>query len=349
MAHILILEDEAEVADVLARVLEEAGHAVDRAQDGRQGFERVHAAEVDYDLIICDLHMPRMTGAAFLAEVYELLRWRTPVVVTSGVEYMIEALGELRRGAFSILEKPWHLTDLLGVVERALEQRTVYRRLRELETKVEALSRRNASLVKQNGELFDQARLDALTGLPNRLRLREDLDVLDANDRRYEAPFAIALVDVDRFGRFNKDYGLRVGDAALRFVATMLRDACRRGDLVYRPDGKSGEPAYRFGGDEFVLILAAQGIESAVAAMDRIRDQIARSTTEDLPEPLTISVGVAANARDMPRTIEDMIQAANEELRRAKEVGGNVVRPAVDSEDPPAGARVGPIVARPPL
>jgi diguanylate cyclase (GGDEF)-like protein len=222
---------------------------------------------------------------------------------------------------------------LVATVEHALVQRRLYQQLRRLRASEIELKRRNQQLVAQNADLFEQARMDALTGLPNRRRLDEDFTVLDANVRRYTERFAIALVDVDQFGQFNKRYGIPTGDRVLRLVATALRDACRQGDLVYRPEGRTSDPAYRLGGDEFVLVLASQDMTHAVVAMQRIREHLAEvqgREADALPrEPVTISVGIAAHDPKLLLTTQEMLLEANEQLKRAKEAGGDCTRPGL--------------------
>jgi diguanylate cyclase (GGDEF)-like protein len=335
------VEDDPAVVEFVQKAVERNGHTTEVATDGRQAYDRVYGADFEFDLILSDLHLPVMTGAAFLAEVYPLIESTTPVIVTSGVAYMIEALGEMRRGAFGVLEKPFNLGALGDLIERALAQREVYKQVADLKRKVENLTHKNNILLRRNSELFAQARMDALTGLPNRRRLHEDLHVIDANLRRYTAPFAIALVDVDDFGRFNKEHGLHVGDDVLRRVALTLRDACRQGDLVYRFEDSANEPAFRYGGDEFVLILAAQDQASAIAAMERIRERILVEQTSwegvYQQDRVTISVGVISNDPEAQLTVEEMIHEANEYLRRAKRAGGNCVQPSSVVAESPGG------------
>lgn len=335
-AHILVVEDDPDLQEVLRRTLERDGHTVEMAGDGRRAFDLVYGADYDFDLILADLHLPCMTGTAFLEEVYPFIERKTPVIVTSGVTHLIEALGEIRRGALGVLEKPYQTQDLLDMIARGLHQRALLLRLHELERKVQVLSEKNRHLVRRSSELFQQARLDPLTGLPNRRRLQEDLHVIDANLRRYTTPLAIALVDVDDFGRFNKQHSLEVGDQVLRHVAQSLRIACRQGDLVYRFESGPVEPAFRYGGDEFMLLLAAQDEASAVAAMDRIRERLLVEQADWggalARERVTVSIGVVANDPDRQLTVEELIHHANDRLREAKADGGNCTRPSVPVE-----------------
>jgi diguanylate cyclase (GGDEF)-like protein len=334
MAHVLIVEDEKELGDVIERALATWGHTNDWAQDGRRALDLVFAAEREYDLVLCDLHMPGTSGGAFLLEAQDLLHFRTPVVVMSGFDYMVEALGELRRGAFTLLQKPFDMAVLRETVERGLDQRSLYVKLRAMESRLGELTRRNDMLRQQNADLFEQARLDPLTSLPNRRRLTEDLDIVDANARRYKSHFALALLDIDLFKRFNTEYGVEQGDAALLKVAATIREACRQGDMLYRPNDLGERSVYRFGGDEFVLVLAAQDTPRAVLAMERVRRRLVEAQADTPPggEVVTVSIGVAANDPAKPKTVEELLRDANGHLIAAKKAGGDCVRPALTSE-----------------
>lgn len=108
----------------------------------------------------------------------------------------------------------------------------------------ETLVVQQAELLRLNEELENIARLDALTGLGNRLRLNEDLAALAARIERNGGTAGLLLLDLDRFKRLNDSMGHLAGDAALRGVAESLRKTSRVGDGVYR-----------YGGEEFLVIL----------------------------------------------------------------------------------------------
>jgi GGDEF domain-containing protein len=108
----------------------------------------------------------------------------------------------------------------------------------------ETLVVQQAELLRLNEELETIARLDALTGLGNRLRLNEDLAQLAARIERNGGTAGMLLMDLDRFKRLNDSAGHLAGDAALRGVADVLRKTSRVGDGVYR-----------YGGEEFLVLL----------------------------------------------------------------------------------------------
>lgn len=324
MAHILIVEDEPDIADLFGRHLEGLGHTCDVATDGREGRERVFEEEREYDLVLCDLKMRQMGGKDFLEFVHPVLKNRTPVIVVSAWPHLIEALGVARRWAFMILNKPVDLEELTQAVERGLEQRALYQRLRKLEDRVDRLVANEKVLLGQCQSLFDEVRVDAMTGLPNRKALEEELDIQSANVGRYRTRFAVAFCDLDRFRRYNDEhYG--VGDAVLRAVAKRLERASRRGDTVYR-----------YGGDEFVIVLAYQELEEACRAADRFRLDLAGQDLElgegAEPTRVTFSGGVVAVTPDEQRSVAELIDEASRLCKEAKAPDGNRIYPCDQRE-----------------
>ncbi|MFV1957871.1 MAG: diguanylate cyclase [Planctomycetota bacterium] len=321
MARILVIDDDAQLGDLLRTTLGERGHDVDVAVDGVEAYERVYVAQATYDLVLCDLEMPRMPGSTFLRMVENQLKGRTPVVIVTGADRMLDALGQARRWAFGVLKKPFELGHLHEIVDHALQQREHYDRTARQARRIEELEARIRDLVKQNQSLFQEARLDSMTMLPNRRRLHEDLGRMVANVDRYERPFALCLLDVDDFRRYNEEQGYAGGDEAIRRVADLLRAAVRQGDTVYR-----------FGGDEFIVVMQAQDLEQALRITERLRREIeegsaAVSEEGDEPDPITISAGVVAVVPGEERSITGLVRRADIQLRIAKAAGGNAVYP----------------------
>lgn len=159
-------------------------------------------------------------------------------------------------------------------------------------------------------ELERLALVDPLTEVPN----RRELDVLLAGRlaelRRHEVPCAVAVVDIDGFKVVNDLFGHHVGDAALRMVARTLAI-----------NGRAEDEVARLGGDEFVLVLPHTDEAAALAACERLRRLVARSSlpVEAAGVSVTVSVGVTAARRcDRPETV---LQRADLALLEAKQLG----------------------------
>ncbi len=131
---------------------------------------------------------------------------------------------------------------------------------------------------RRNRHFAQLALCDSLTGVGNRRRLDRDL-AIEANNG--DSPVAVIMVDVDHFKRINDEHGHDAGDQALRAVAEVLRSEVRSGDVVYR-----------YGGEEFCVLLAHTNTTEAGEVAERIRFAVSRMALA-VDEPLTVSIGVA--------------------------------------------------------
>lgn len=161
-------------------------------------------------------------------------------------------------------------------------------------------------------ELRVKSLLDELTGVGNRraaegaLRSVHDTYLMDS------VPYSLLFVDVDRFKRVNDAFGHAVGDKVLRMVATTLKKGLRDRDAVFR-----------WGGEEFLIVLKGSGYNSAKAAAERMRALVERCWIEenDHQVAVTISVGGAVVCNDC--WPEDVIKRADAELYHCKANGRN--------------------------
>ncbi len=170
-----------------------------------------------------------------------------------------------------------------------------------------------AELSRLNAELATVSRRDPLTGVGNRLRMEEDVQSIRRDLERTGQPGALALVDVDQFKRFNDRYGHLEGDHVLRQIGSALGANLRAGDGVYR-----------YGGEEFLLLLPGAGIPEAQAVVGRLTAAIANLA---IPHPdnapwgvVTISAGIATMGAD---DADDWLRSADLALYRAKDAGRN--------------------------
>jgi diguanylate cyclase (GGDEF)-like protein len=173
-------------------------------------------------------------------------------------------------------------------------------------------------LRRENARLFDEARTDHLTGLPNRRRLFEDLDELSARRNHRSVAVSVLFIDVDRFREVNKAGGDEHGDRVLARVTDVLARACRPTDTVYRK-----------GGEEFVAVLRGTTPAEATEVAERMRTAvesaaIPRSAVSE--DTITVSVGVAGVHADAQADLYELTVLAGRRMRSAKSHGRNQVR-----------------------
>jgi diguanylate cyclase (GGDEF)-like protein len=172
------------------------------------------------------------------------------------------------------------------------------------------------SIVGRTQRLRRMSTNDRLTGLFNRLYAEEYLVNEVLRTARTRNALVVALLDVDRFKEFNDTHGHAAGDAALRTLATVLKDRLRRSDMVAR-----------YGGEEILIVLPGADVESALDALDQVR--IAVGLTDfTLPKGGTariqVSIGMAAWGVDA-RTMDGLLEIADARLYEAKAAGRNRV------------------------
>ena len=317
--RILIAEDDVVSRTILRRAVEKIGHECIAAADGEEAWT-LYKENPDLDVIISDWMMPGVDGL-------ELCR-RVRDDQHDGYTYFIflTALGDrehllmgLEAGADDYLSKPLDRGELQVRLISASRVTALHRRLAQQNNELERLNRR----------LFEQSREDPLTRLGNRLRLREELDVLQARVRRYAHSYSVVLCDVDHFKGYNDLYGHLEGDEVLQKVAGTISGHLR-----------SGDTAYRYGGEEFLIVLPEQDLETAASVADRLRRAIEGlgipHEANEPPGVVTISAGAAAVSHESPRSTDDLLTEADEALYAAKQAGRN--RVATSAEDGKGGS-----------
>lgn len=161
-----------------------------------------------------------------------------------------------------------------------------------------------AQLKIHNESLKSKIFTDSLTGLLNRRALDLELDRLDVTI------YSVLFIDIDDFRVFNNQYGHKTGDNVLQKVSELVKSVVR-----------SGDRAYRYGGEEIVVLLKDCDQEDALRIAEKIRTQVNLLNDEPYP-PITISVGVASYPRD-GESIQDVIKKSDSALLLAKKNGKN--------------------------
>ncbi len=174
-----------------------------------------------------------------------------------------------------------------------------------------------AAVVVRLQRLRQESNTDRLTGLFNRAYLEEFLNAEIRRSKRYLRSFAVAMIDIDHFKRFNDTYGHATGDVALRTVAAILQREVRRSDLVAR-----------YGGEEMVVVMPETTLNAARSRIEAIRQAVAEEAIkvprrEDRVR-ITVSAGVSCWPTDGDNT-DDLVHIADARLYHAKALGRNRV------------------------
>ena len=190
---------------------------------------------------------------------------------------------------------------------------------RELEAARAELEAKACELEKANAQLAELSISDFLTGLANRRRFDEVLEIEWARARRNGQPMALLMLDIDHFKDINDRYGHQIGDACLQQIAKVLAENASR----------AADVAARYGGEEFAIICADSSIEGARNLAEKIRQSVeglALGREGGAHDVVTVSIGVAAFVPDDLLPAKAIVRAADRALYEAKEGGRNRVK-----------------------
>ena len=191
--------------------------------------------------------------------------------------------------------------------------------LREIVEDAETARIEAAQAKAEAAQAKAEARTCPMTGLPNYLAYREVAEKLQSEARRTGTPVAVVFLDLDKFGTINKTFSWDRGTRALTAVARVLESECRGHDQIFK-----------FGGDEFVVLLPGTDRDGAGVVAERLRAAVESAGIPHggLPElPIvTLSIGVAAG-RGPLLEIADVVLRADGQSQLAKATGRNRVQP----------------------
>ncbi|MFZ0449624.1 MAG: diguanylate cyclase [Desulfatiglandaceae bacterium] len=289
---ILVIDDEPEIRELLSEILQGEGFEVFGAADGVEGLELFH--DIKPDLVITDVKMPRKDGLAVLKEVKEA-KSDIDVIILTGHSDEATAIECLQSGAYDYLLKPVEdIEVLLIAVNRAIHKRN--------------LELKNKDLLRQ---LEEMAIRDPLTGLYNFRQLHVSLDQEMTRSQRYGHSFCVFIVDVDHFKAVNDNYGHLFGDHVLKKLGEIMQRALRNTDRLFR-----------YGGEEFFVLMPETSQEEASTVADRIMDAIRTHTfiCDEKGAKITVSIGGAGFPFQSIDNVE-LIKLADQALYKAKESG----------------------------
>lgn len=264
------------------------------ATNGREALELLMNPEMHVDVMLLDLSMPEMSGKEFLEyrKCSERLS-KIPVIIVTASDKAHDEMETFELGIDDYITKPFMPEVVESRIHRAIEHR------RSLE---EAL--------KQANEYRQQALLDRATGFYNKASVEQ---LADRALKGSEGSLAALIVcDADKFKKVNDLLGHLEGDKVIHRLAAMIAGQCGRKDILGR-----------IGGDEFVILLKdLRCREDARRLAGQLLEEVRRSTKHQLPEYLSISMGIAFNDSHACG-YRELFAKADEALRYAKENGKN--------------------------
>jgi diguanylate cyclase (GGDEF)-like protein len=246
--------------------------------------------------------------AAFFREIQRLVPLGAMTFNHPGSELSLQ-FGE--RGAHSASYNLNHAGEYMGELVFRRDQRFDDYELGQLESLFACLvfPLRNALLYRC---ALQNALRDPLTGTGNRIAMNQSLIREVDMAHRHGQPLCLLMLDLDHFKRINDDYGHGVGDDVLRAISAALKNQLRNVDMIFR-----------FGGEEFMVLLSNTGIEAASLVGERLRSAVENLQYLSRGQAIRLSMSLGCAALQPCEAAESLVHRADEALYAAKRDGRN--------------------------
>lgn len=295
---VLVVDDNDDGRMLAIHALERSGFNCFPALNGEEAIQIATERADVIDAIVLDVNMPRMDG-------FEVLRTlmsrpataNIPVIfLTGGATSDADIVHGVDTGAIDYITKPCSpsvlVAKLRGAVERARNERRLRRELNFAEL---------------------HATVDVLTGLFNRRHFDLRLAEATASAKRRNEAYSVVMIDIDHFKRVNDAHGHEEGDRVLVHFAEAIKSVLRSEDV-----------AFRYGGEEFVILLSRCDADRAMEVSERLRTQLTANPfefTNGTYRPVKFSAGVTAARSDEQFASTRLVARADAALYRAKNAG----------------------------
>lgn len=286
--QILIVDDDDVVLEVLKSYIASFGFQYSTATDGLEACQKLK--EKYFSIVITDINMPNMDGMELLKHV-NIHYPQTGVIVVTGWSEDYSYVDVINAGAIDYMTKPFDGSELLAKLERVIREQTLIKKLEQLSI------------------------CDSLTALYNRRYF--DSKMVEELHRAVRQNYHVflAFFDVDLFKGYNDTYGHQVGDNLLVTLGKILLGCARRGV----------DWAFRYGGDEFALIITQTTQEQALSVCKRILTTFKEYQFGET----SLSCGLAEFQRDpalsWAKDIERFISTTDQALYDAKTRGRHMI------------------------
>jgi diguanylate cyclase (GGDEF)-like protein len=295
--EVLVVDDDAPTRALVLRWLKNAGLVCAEASNGEEALALLEANPSKYGVLVLDVMMPGMDGFEVLKRMKSIPGVADiPALFLTASATDADIVRGVESGAADYLLKPFSgpvlVAKLRAIRDRVRNETALRRKLKSVEMR---------------------AATDVLTGLLNRRSFDDRLVELTADSSRHREPLALLMLDIDRFKSVNDEFGHPAGDVALRFVADRVRRVLRLGDL-----------AFRYGGEEFGVLLRKCDATGGVAVYDRLREELQRAPVDlgrGASRLITVSGGLATMERSNDFNAVDLVSRADAALYAAKHGG----------------------------
>ena len=293
-ARILIVDDDTAIRDAMCKYLKMVGYETFGAASAEDTLDLLKQNKIH--VVITDILMSGMNGL----ELTDLIKkdYDIDVIVMTGYSGDFSYEEAISKGASDFVFKPIRFEELHLRLKRVLRERQLKKERDQMLDKLQKL-----------------AITDGLTKLYNSRHFYNRLELEVSRSARYEHPLSLLLMDIDYFKNYNDTYGHLEGDKVLVKIGKTIRSCLRKMDS-----------AYRYGGEEFTVILPETKAQDAQVVAQRIKDSIAAE--QFVPEghdPVTITLSIGVTQFCPGEDISSFVQRCDQAMYTSKSKGRNSI------------------------
>lgn len=284
---VLCVDDDPVILKLLHEIIISLGHISITAVDGKDAKQKM--ADTLFDLVITDLRMPRLDGIE-LIKIIKTDFQAVDVIAMTAYDMTYKYTEIIEVGATDFISKPFDLDELEAKINRIIRERNLRAQLRRLSAR------------------------DGLTGLYNRRYFDQNLRHEAVRAFRQEYSLYLLFIDLDDLKIYNDKYGHQQGDKLIKKLAKIILANIR----------KDVDSAYRYGGDEFAIVLPHVNQDQALVVAKRLINSFNENHTSNTG----LSIGLAklgGCCETLNENLETLIRRADQAVYRAKTNGGNRV------------------------
>jgi two-component system, cell cycle response regulator len=286
---VLIVDDAPDTVEIIKKLLVFEGYEVLTTSTGEEGVKKVEQEKPE--IVLLDISLPGIDGNEALRRIRKVDSIISVIMLTAFAT-VDNAISALKEGASDFIKKPFENEHLVHLVNQCLEKYQTLKEKGRLEEEVQRLSI-----------------TDDLTGLYNYRHFYKTLELEIARLKRQRTALSLLMFDMDNFKRYNDLYGHLEGDKVLKKV----------GEVVNRLIRSHVDSGYRYGGDEFAVLLVGATLDQAMPIAERLRISIEQAGFRDI----SVSIGVTEFYPDY--SLREFVRLADDSLYAAKHSGGNRV------------------------
>lgn len=294
-SSLLIVDDDMAIREAMKEYFTLADFNASTAADAYETLDFLKN-NPGIDVVITDIMMPGMNGLELTDRIKSA--YDTDVIVITGYTENYSYEEAIKKGASDIVFKPVRFEELLLRVKRVLRERKLTHERNDMVEKLKKL-----------------AVTDGLTKLFNSRKFYEQLETEIERFNRYKHPLSLIMLDIDHFKEFNDTFGHLEGDKVLYKVGEIINSSLRAMDT-----------AYRYGGEEFTVILPETRADEAEVVASRIKESLEEEIfIPQVNEKITVTASFGITEYLPPENIHSFVNRVDQALYSSKDEGRNKI------------------------